>query len=77
MTTTTYTVTGMTCGHCVRAVSAEIARLPGVAGVEVDLPTGAVCVTSAAPVREANIAAAVEVAGYQLTSTGAEVGREG
>ena len=44
----TYTVTGMTCEHCVRAVTQELSGLPGVAGVEVDLGTGAVTVTSAA-----------------------------
>ncbi len=70
MTTTTYTVTGMTCGHCVAAVSAEIARLAGVNSVEVDLSTGVVAVNSAAPLAQVEVAAAVEEAGYQLTGTG-------
>ena len=66
MTTSTYTVTGMTCGHCVSAVSEEVGTLPGVTGVEVDLPTGAVTVTSDAPLDDAAVAAAVEEAGYEL-----------
>ncbi len=66
MSTSTYTVTGMTCGHCVSAVSEEVGGLPGVTEVEVDLPTGAVTVTSDAPLDEAAVAAAVEEAGYAL-----------
>lgn len=46
---TVYSVKGMTCGHCVSAVSTEIGRLDGVDGVSVDLSTGAVTVRSAAP----------------------------
>jgi len=65
-TTTTYTVRGMTCGHCVNAVSTEIAKLPTVSGVEVDLDSGAVKVTSAAPLELAQVAAAVDEAGYEL-----------
>ncbi|SEO38621.1 heavy-metal-associated domain-containing protein [Trujillonella endophytica] len=66
MTTSTFTVTGMTCGHCVSAVSEEVGDLPGVTAVSVDLPTGAVTVTSQTPIDEAAVAAAVEEAGYQL-----------
>jgi copper ion binding protein len=66
MTTATYTVSGMTCGHCVSAVSAEVGKLDGVTDVHVDLTTGAVTVTSEAPLDEAAMAAAVDEAGYQL-----------
>jgi copper chaperone CopZ len=66
MTTTTYTVSGMTCGHCVSAVSSEVGRLAGVTGVQVDLGTGAVTVTSEIPLDEAAVSAAVDEAGYQL-----------
>ena len=69
MTTSTYTVTGMTCGHCVSAVSEEVGGLPGVSEVSVDLPTGAVTVTSDSPLDEAAVAAAVEEAGYQLAGS--------
>jgi copper chaperone len=65
---TTYTVEGMTCGHCVSAVTAEISKLDGVANVQVDLASGAVTVTSAQPLPPADVAAAVEEAGYQLVS---------
>src|SRR5204862_300785 len=47
--TSTYTVTGMTCSHCVQAVTGELSSLPGVADVRVDLASGAVTVTSEAP----------------------------
>ncbi|MGY1771096.1 heavy-metal-associated domain-containing protein [Blastococcus sp. SYSU D00813] len=66
MSTSTYTVTGMTCGHCVSAVTEEVGALPGVTEVQVDLPTGAVTVTSDAPLDDAAVAAAVEEAGYEL-----------
>ena len=66
MSTSTYTVTGMTCGHCVASVTEEITEIDGVTDVVVDLPTGAVTVTSDAPVDEAHVRAAVEEAGYRL-----------
>lgn len=65
-TTTTYAVTGMTCEHCVASVTEEISELDGVTGVAVDLPTGAVKVTSTKPLDNADVRAAVEEAGYQL-----------
>ncbi|HEY7224124.1 MAG TPA: cation transporter [Micromonosporaceae bacterium] len=65
---TTYTVTGMTCEHCVNAVSTEIGKLAGVAGVTVDLASGAVTVSSADPLERSAVAAAVDEAGYQLQS---------
>ncbi|MEV7098644.1 heavy-metal-associated domain-containing protein [Amycolatopsis sp. NPDC051045] len=66
MSQSTYTVIGMTCGHCVASVTEEVGALDGVTDVAVDLPTGAVTVTSAEPVDEARVRAAVEEAGYQL-----------
>jgi copper ion binding protein len=68
MTTTTYTVTGMTCGHCVSSVSAEVGALPGVSEVDVDLATGAVTVTSEQPLQLDAVRAAVDEAGYQLAA---------
>ena len=66
MTTTAYTVKGMTCGHCVSSVSSEVGALPGVSGVDVDLPTGTVTVTSDEPLDTGAVRAAVEEAGYEL-----------
>jgi copper chaperone len=66
MSESTYTVTGMTCGHCVTSVTEEISEIDGVTDVAVDLPTGAVTVTSNKPVDSADVRAAVEEAGYQL-----------
>ncbi|WP_033440388.1 heavy-metal-associated domain-containing protein [Saccharothrix sp. NRRL B-16314] len=66
MAESTYTVTGMTCGHCVASVTEEVTKIDGVTDVAVDLPSGAVKVTSAAPVAEADVRAAVEEAGYAL-----------
>jgi copper chaperone len=62
----TYTVTGMTCSHCVHSVDAEIRQLPGVTDVQVDLASGVVTVTSDAPLDETAVAAAVDEAGYEL-----------
>lgn len=64
--TSTYTVTGMTCQHCVASVTEEVQEIPGVENVEVDLATGAVTVTSAESLDVAAVAAAVEEAGYSL-----------
>ncbi|MFC0529583.1 heavy-metal-associated domain-containing protein [Phytohabitans kaempferiae] len=66
METKTYSVSGMTCAHCVGSVSAEVGQIPGVTDVKVDLASGAVTVTSDQPVDEAAVRAAVDEAGYQL-----------
>lgn len=68
MTTTTYMVQGMTCGHCVNSVSSEVGALPGVSQVEVDLSTGGVTVTSDTPLDTGAVRAAVEEAGYELVA---------
>jgi copper chaperone len=62
----TYAVTGMTCAHCVMSVTEEITALDGVTDVAVDLPTGAVTVTSDGPLDATQVRAAVEEAGYAL-----------
>jgi len=67
-TRATYAVTGMTCEHCVNAVSSEVAAIPGVTDVSVDLTTGSVTVTSETPVSPDQVEAAVEEAGYELAS---------
>ena len=64
--TTTYEVTGMSCQHCVDAVTAEVGRLPGVEQVTVDLPAGTVAVASAEPLDVDAVRAAVDEAGYDL-----------
>ena len=66
MTTTKFTVSGMTCGHCVAAVSDEIVRIEGVATVDIDLSSGIVTVESAGPIDPELITAAVDEAGYEL-----------
>jgi copper ion binding protein len=69
VTTATYTVTGMTCGHCVSAVTEEVTQLPGVTAVEVDLASGRLTVTSDAPVDDDAVRTAVDEAGYDLAGT--------
>ena len=64
--TKSYTVTGMTCGHCVASVAEEVQEIPGVENIDVVLETGSVTVTSREPVDDAAVKAAVENAGYQL-----------
>ncbi|MEU4119608.1 cation transporter [Kitasatospora sp. NPDC028055] len=59
-------VTGMTCGHCVSSVTAELKKVTGVTEVAVDLATGRVTVDSTAPLADAELAAAIDEAGYDL-----------
>ncbi|HJT94082.1 MAG TPA: cation transporter [Mycobacterium sp.] len=66
MTTTIFNVKGMTCGHCVAAVSGEIAKLASVTDVAVDLDSGAVTVTSDDELSADDVRAAVDEAGYEL-----------
>jgi len=61
--TTTYTVTGMTCGHCENAVREEVSEIAGVENVDVSHETGNLTVTSAAALNLADVAAAVDEAG--------------
>jgi copper chaperone len=67
-TTSTYTVEGMTCDHCVRAVTQEVRKIDGVNGVEVDLASGRVTVESDEPVDTAAVAEAVDEAGYRVAA---------
>ena len=67
-TTSTYTVTGMTCGHCVKSVTEEVAKIDGVTNVDVDLASGRVTVESASPIDDTAFAAAVDEAGYEVAS---------
>jgi len=64
--TTTFRVEGMTCDHCRHAVTTEVCSVPGVESAAVDLPAGTVTVSATAPVNRADIAAAIEEAGYTL-----------
>ena len=66
MTTTTFAVTGMTCGHCVAAVTAEVAKINGVTAVDIDLSTGSVTVESTAAIEPSDLADAIDEAGYEL-----------
>jgi copper chaperone len=67
-TTTTYTVKGMTCDHCVNSVKEEVSEVAGVTQVEVDLATGLLTVNSESPIDSAKIVAAVEEAGYEVAN---------
>ena len=69
MSLRTYTVLGMTCAHCVAAVSEEVGEIPGVGDVVVDLDSGSLTVATEeadGSVDDAAVAAAVEEAGYSL-----------
>ena len=66
MTSTTYRVIGMTCDHCVRAVTTELVLLDGVHCVDVDLGEGAVTVTSEGPLDLEDVREAIDEAGYSL-----------
>ena len=64
MSTATYTVTGMTCGHCVASVTEEVTAVAGVTEVSVELESGLLTVTGDADAQA--VRGAVEEAGYQL-----------
>ena len=66
MTIAAYRVTGMTCDHCVRAVTGEISKLAGVTDIAVDLASGTVTVSSDAPLDDGAVRAAMDEAGYEL-----------
>ena len=66
MTVQSFVVRGMTCGHCVHAVSTEVAKIVGVREVQVDLASGLVTIDSDVPVEPATLAAAVDEAGYEI-----------
>jgi copper chaperone CopZ len=63
---TTINVSGMTCGHCISAVTMELSLLPSVTEVEVDLESGQVTITSDAALEQARLATAIDEAGYEL-----------
>jgi copper chaperone len=65
-TTSTYAVTGMTCGHCEAAIDEEVSALPGVTDVTADHATGRVTVTAETQPDESALREAVEEAGYEL-----------
>lgn len=61
-----FKVEGMTCGHCVQAVTRELSSVPGVDSVDVDLEQGTATVTSAGGIDRELVRAAVDEAGYEL-----------
>jgi copper chaperone len=63
---TEYLVVGMTCSHCEHAVAEEIGKIPGVTGATADAATGTVTVEATDPLDRADVAAAVDEAGYEL-----------
>lgn len=69
MSTTDYEVRGMTCGHCVSAVTAEVSKVEGVTDVRVDLASGRVTVEAARTVPADAVAEAVASAGYELVAS--------
>lgn len=67
-TTTTITVDGMTCGHCVNAVQTEVGKLAGVTDVSVDLTSGQVTIVAESTPDPVTLKDAVEEAGYEVRS---------
>ena len=63
---TTIKVSGMTCGHCVSAVTMELSLLPSVTEVDIDLESGQVTITSDTALEQAQLATAIDEAGYEL-----------
>lgn len=65
MNTLVLTVPGMSCGHCVKAIWSEVAKVPGVESVGLDLATKTVTVNADAP--EPGVRAAIIEAGYEAS----------
>jgi copper chaperone CopZ len=68
VTTTSYTVQGMTCDHCVRSIEEEVAMVPGVTEARADLATGSLTVATDGEPDRVAVGAAVHEAGYELAS---------
>lgn len=66
-TTSTFQVTGMTCGHCEMSVREEVGEIPGVQQIDVNHETGTLVISSEQPVDDAAVRAAVTEAGYSAT----------
>jgi len=66
MTTQTFTVTGMTCQHCVASVTEELSELRGVTDVQVSLDTGRVEVSSESGLSREAATSAIGEAGYEI-----------
>ncbi|MDX2377566.1 heavy-metal-associated domain-containing protein [Microbacterium sp. LRZ72] len=65
MATEVFQVVGMSCGHCESSVREQVAQMPEVDAVEVSATTGALTVSSSAPLDTSAVVAAVARAGYQ------------
>lgn len=65
-----YTIVGMSCQHCVAAVTEEVGAIAGVTDVRVDLATGRLRVTSVVPLDGSAVRAAVDEAGYEVAGEG-------
>ncbi len=65
MVQTVYTVTGMTCAHCERAVAEEVEQIVGVTATEVSAKTGLLRISSDATIDDTSVLAAVDEAGYE------------
>lgn len=68
MSTKTFTVKGMTCGNCVKHVTQDVSRIPGVTAVEITLETGAMVISAEGEIDDAAVDQAVVHAGYELVS---------
>lgn len=69
MSTTTFTVSGMTCDHCVQAVRSEISKIEGVTAVDVDLDSGSVAISAEGMLDDTAVRAAVDEAGYEVVTS--------
>jgi copper chaperone len=66
MSTRTYSVPGISCDHCVHAITGEVTKIPGVAEVAVDVNAKTVTVTGEAT--DEAIRAAIDEAGYDVAA---------
>lgn len=69
MTTTVFSVPGMTCGHCKQAVTTEVGKIAGVSSIDVDLDTKKVTVTSSEPLAWSDLVSAIDEAGFEAVAS--------
>jgi len=69
MNTSTFTVSGMTCGNCVKHVTTEVQKIPGVTAVDITLETGVVVVSAESEIVNSKFESAVIDAGYEMVKS--------
>jgi copper chaperone CopZ len=66
MTTVTYSIPNISCGHCVHTIQSEVAEVPGVKSVQADAASRQAVITFDAPATEEKIKALLAEINYPV-----------